>query len=112
MDELSVIKVNAAVPVNAAHSVAPQPPAQPNRSAAEFRVTEVDMEEAAGQLKELAAQHSVNLNFSVHEKTGRTVIRVVDSNTNEVVRVIPPEEVLDLMATMEEIAGKLVNKKA
>jgi len=54
--------------------------------------------------------HNVGLRFAVHEDTGKFVIRVVDANTNEVVREVPPENLLDLAAKMEEMMGMLYDE--
>jgi flagellar protein FlaG len=42
------------------------------------------------------------LNFSVDEVTGRTVIRVIDAETQETIRQIPAEEVLVLAREMRK----------
>ncbi|KPA14005.1 flagellar protein FlaG protein, partial [Candidatus Magnetomorum sp. HK-1] len=55
--------------------------------------------------------HNVGLRFAVHEDTGKFVIRVIDEQTNEVVREVPPENLLDLAAKMEEMMGMLYDEK-
>lgn len=61
------------------------------------------------------------LSFSVDEDSGRTVVRVLDSQTNEVVRQIPSEEVLkfarqlDIIlseANDQQVSGILVEEQA
>lgn len=52
------------------------------------------------------------LRFRVHEPTGRIWVQVIDQNTNEVVREIPPERYLDLVARIWELVGLLVDEKA
>lgn len=113
MEEVSATNVRIAVSANPVRGPAPRAETGPApQSRPVVKASAADMESAAQQLQDLASQHKVNLNFSVHQRTGRTLIRVVNSQTKEVVREIPPEEVLDLMATMEEIAGKLVSTRA
>lgn len=48
------------------------------------------------------------LNFSVDEASGRTVITVKDSETDEVIRQIPAEEALRLAERLEEGQEKAV----
>ena len=72
----------------------------------------VQTEAVAQELREYASQHDIHLNFSVHEATGRTVIKVIDAETREVVREIPPEEILKLIVSIEEMAGSLLDTKA
>lgn len=49
--------------------------------------------------------------FSVHKKTNAIMVKVVDSETKEVIRELPPEKILDLVAKMEEMVGMLVDEK-
>jgi len=56
-------------------------------------------------------QHK-SLQFSVDESTGRTVIKVVDKDTGEVIKEIPPEETLRLAEKIEEMSGILFDKRA
>jgi len=42
------------------------------------------------------------LRFSVDETTGRTVIRVLDAETEEVIRQIPPEELMAVARSLAE----------
>lgn len=46
------------------------------------------------------------LQFSIDEVTGRTVIKVVDRESEEVIRQIPPEEVLTLARRVAEEGGE------
>ena len=47
------------------------------------------------------------LRFSVDEGSGRTVIRVIDRETDEVIRQIPPEDVLRIAEQIRETGGGL-----
>lgn len=49
--------------------------------------------------------------FSYHEETKRVSIKVVDEDTKEVIREIPPEETLDMVQRIWELAGILVDEK-
>lgn len=54
-----------------------------------------------------------SLEFSVDEASGRTVIKVVDKETKEVIRQIPEEDVLALAARLEDAqSGMLVKEEA
>ncbi|MBB3130897.1 flagellar protein FlaG [Paenibacillus rhizosphaerae] len=52
------------------------------------------------------------LEMSVHEKTNQIMVKVLNKDTGELIREIPPEKTLDLVAKMMEIAGILVDQKA
>jgi flagellar protein FlaG len=51
------------------------------------------------------------LEISVHEKTHDIMVKVLNKDTGELIREIPPEKTLDLVAKMMEIAGILVDEK-
>lgn len=45
------------------------------------------------------------------EETGRSVVRVVNKETGEVIRQIPPEELLTLVARMRQLSGLIFSKE-
>ena len=49
--------------------------------------------------------------FGIHEKTNRVTIKIVDKETKEVIKELPPEKTLDMIAKVWEIAGLLVDEK-
>lgn len=49
--------------------------------------------------------------YSYHKKTNRVSIKVLDADTQEVIREIPPEKSLDMLQKMWELAGILVDEK-
>ncbi len=49
--------------------------------------------------------------FSIHDKTNEIVVKVFDSDTNELIREIPNEKVLDMVAKICEMAGILVDER-
>lgn len=51
------------------------------------------------------------LSYSYHKATHSVLIRVIDSNTKEVLKEIPPEKTLDAVAKMWELAGIIIDKK-
>ena len=54
--------------------------------------------------------HNVDLNFSVHEGSGQLIVKVIDAATGEVIREIPPTEVLNLAARLNEMIGLLFDQ--
>ncbi|MDF2523101.1 MAG: flagellar biosynthesis protein FlaG [Clostridiales bacterium] len=49
--------------------------------------------------------------YAIHEKTKEIMIKVIDADTNEIIREIPPEKVLDMVAKMWEMAGLIVDER-
>jgi flagellar protein FlaG len=81
-----------------------------------------DKKEGAGRdaellkdVLEVAQNHlqisDVGLDFSVHGDTGRIKVSVTDRNTGDLIREIPPEQILNLMAKLDEMMGILYDEK-
>ena len=49
--------------------------------------------------------------YAIHAKTKEIMIKVIDVDTNEIIREIPPEKVLDMVAKMWEMAGLIVDER-
>lgn len=49
--------------------------------------------------------------FGIHEKTNRITIKIVDKETKEVIREVPAEKTLEMIAKVWEFAGFLVDEK-
>ena len=68
------------------------------------------------KIKKAVEQFNKNLShssaiFGIHEATNRVTIKIVDKDTKEVIKEVPPEETLDLIAMLWVIAGIFVDKK-
>lgn len=48
----------------------------------------------------------------IHEKTKTIMYKVLDTDTNEVIREFPPKKIQDMIAKMWELAGLFVDEKA
>lgn len=62
-------------------------------------------------VKQASPMHHTQLSFKYHEDTNRISITVTDSDTDEVIREIPPEKTLDMLAKAWEMAGLLVDER-
>lgn len=58
--------------------------------------------------KKLANSEAV---FGIHEDTNRVTIKIVDKNTKEVIKELPPEKTLDMIARVWEMAGILIDER-
>jgi flagellar protein FlaG len=76
---------------------------------------EEDISNAVKHLNDYMQNLQRELQFSVDDQTGRTVIKVLDSETDTVIRQIPPEEILDLarkLKDQDDDKGKLLQVQA
>ena len=49
--------------------------------------------------------------FGIHEDTNRVTIKIVDKSTKEVIKELPPEKTLDMIARVWEMAGILIDER-
>ncbi len=49
--------------------------------------------------------------FGVHEDTHRVTIKIIDKDTKKVLKELPPEKTLDMIARVWEMAGILIDEK-
>lgn len=51
------------------------------------------------------------LEISIHEKTHELMVKVLNKDTGELIREVPSEKTLNLVANMMEIAGILIDER-
>ena len=61
--------------------------------------------------KDLSMVHNVDLQFTVHEASGDVMVTVREQSTGDVIREIPPSEILDLAARLGEMVGLLFDRR-
>lgn len=83
------------------------PPGEQKRKASQ--PTNEVLEQTVNKLNEFARSYQRSLDFSVDEASNRTVIKVINTETGEVVRQIPPEEVLELARNLESQMSAILN---
>ncbi len=71
----------------------------------------VDLSKAIEQIQGYLRDSGKNLSVSFDDSADRYVTRVVSSDTGEVVRTIPSEEVLEVARAINEKLGGLINQR-
>ena len=72
--------------------------------------TNEQLKRAVEQLNKNMVAHSEAV-FGIHEGTNRVTIKIVDKDTKEVLKELPPEKTLDMIAKVWEMAGILVDER-
>jgi len=76
------------------------------------RPTKEAIAKAAADIQNFVKDMGRNLAFSIDETTGYNVVRVVNPETNELIRQLPSEELLKIAKNMRDLGNVLVNQKA
>lgn len=69
------------------------------------------MAEAQEEVNAVLDHLNVQLKLSVNRDLERVVAKIVDRDTGEVVREIPPEEMLEMAKRLEEMSGLLLDER-
>jgi len=81
--------------------VIPQVKAETAEAVQRAAPTHEQMKAAVAQLNRMLKSTQNNLQFELDQDTGKTVVRIVDAETNEIIRQFPSEEVLKLARLLE-----------
>lgn len=75
-----------------------------------------ELQNAMKEVEKAVAPMAQELQFSIDKDTNKTVVKIMDTATNKVVRQIPSEEVMELAKSIGEMQdrmqGLLVQQKA
>jgi len=71
-----------------------------------------EMEKAMVKVNELAKSLSRKLSFSYDDRIEKIIVKVMEGDTEKIIRQIPPEEMIRLSLRMDEIMGMLFNQTA
>ncbi len=121
---MNTSEINIGIDISKASSARNQEPAsvgvtveRPEKT--EKKVDETDLirmrnkeeiTEVVDSLHEFVNMVQTKLNFSVQEETNNIVVRVIDRETDEIIRQIPAEEIMKVQARMQELSGILFDK--
>ena len=73
---------------------------------------EEDMQQMMKELNELMSRINCNLEFSYHKEVNVMSVKMIDKATNEVIKELPPEEMIDNMIQAKDWIGAFLDKNA
>lgn len=75
------------------------------------KVDEKELKHAVDRANNVLFKNNTHLQFRIHDVTKDVMVKIVDDETGDVIKEIPPEKMLDLVAKIWEIAGIIVDEK-
>lgn len=117
------VRLNASYPAPAAAAAQQEKPVEqgasekvhskPSLAAVENekKSTDTDLQDAVKGLQDYVQSLQRNLEFSVDESTGTTVVKVVARDSGEVIRQIPSETALELAKSLQDVNSLLFDEK-
>ncbi|MDH5479431.1 MAG: flagellar protein FlaG [Nitrosomonas sp.] len=89
-------------------SRAPTPVAEPQQNMG----SEQDVKQAVKQIEQVVSNLARNLQFSIDDDTGKTIVKILDAQTQEVIRQFPTEDAISIARALDRVQGLLFNDKA
>lgn len=77
----------------------------------EIGVNKAKLKSAVDFSNKVLFKNNTHLKFQIHEQTKDVMVKIIDDETGEVLKEIPPEKMLDMVAKLWEIAGIIVDEK-
>ena len=73
---------------------------------------QIQPEELLHQIKSLTEEGLYSVRFENDERASGLVVKIVDRESDEVIRQVPAEEILELKATLEDLRGNIVDTQS
>ena len=103
-------QVKAEAPVEEALVKSAVPQIEPIQvdTQADRAVSMEDVQKAVEQLRAAVDKYTPSLNIGFDGELNKMIVRITDSETNELIRELPPEDVLDIARFLERNGVKAV----
>lgn len=75
-------------------------------------VDETKLIDAIEKANKSIDMYNRKLEFSIHDKTKEIMVKVIDTETDEIIKEIPSEKILDMVARLWDLAGIMIDEKA
>lgn len=87
-------------------------PAAESRQSDAPQVSAEQVRSAVAEIERIVQMSARNLQFSIDDDSGKTIVSVIDKNTGDLVRQIPSKELMEIAKSVGRMQGLLVNGKA
>lgn len=81
------------------------------QSKEEEKISKETLEEVIKGINQFLMPSHTSLKFTLHEDLKEYFVAIVDDNTKEVIREIPPKKLLDMYAAMKDFIGIIFDRK-
>ncbi|MFT8884312.1 MAG: flagellar protein FlaG [Liquorilactobacillus hordei] len=74
-------------------------------------VSHAELERVVAEMNKHLLGRDVRLRFKVHKTTGRTYVQLINMKNDDVIKEIPPAKMLDVIGSIWQQMGIIVDKK-
>jgi flagellar protein FlaG len=72
----------------------------------------LDVEKAVEKIAEFVSSRQSELNFSIDDASGSQIVKIMDTQTKQVIRQFPSEEAVAIAQALDKLQGLLIRDKA
>jgi flagellar protein FlaG len=76
-----------------------------------LNIGQLDIHRMAADVEQVSQTFNRKLQFVVDQQSNEVIVKVIDKNTDKVIKVLPPEELQRLHRKLKETIGLLFNEK-
>ena len=112
ISKTSINKSNVEIPKAVAHQTETKefaPALEENKDG--LSVTKEKLEEAVSSINEFLSTQNKASKFIFHEGLNKYYVQLVDAETEEVIKEIPPQQLLNAFYEMKKLAGMIIDEK-
>jgi flagellar protein FlaG len=70
-----------------------------------------EIEQIVSELNNFIQIFNTKIAFEIDKETKKTVLKIIDAQSNEIIRQIPPEELLAISKRISELLGLIINAR-
>ena len=74
------------------------------------KITRKNIEKSLKNIEQVISHFNRRFKIRLDDEINRIIIKVIDRDTDKIIKVIPPEEIQHLIAKINEMMGLLVDK--
>ncbi len=74
-------------------------------------IDKAQLETLAGAIEDFMQARDWSTKVRVHEGSNKTVVQIISNDDGQVIKQMPPEELLNIADKIEEMVGLLISKK-
>jgi flagellar protein FlaG len=100
------------LPGASAAIAAGSPPSAPAHPVAPPAASAAAAKQAAARINEFLKSSAANVQFTVDAASDKVIVRVIDSETGQLIRQMPTEEMLAISRALDRLSGLLLEQKA
>ncbi|MGI6684011.1 MAG: flagellar protein FlaG [Bacillota bacterium] len=82
-----------------------------NVSSAREEIPREQVEQTLEKLNRLMGLIDKRMEFKIHDETNRVMVKIIDQDNGEILSEIPPEKTLDLLSSIQDVVGLIVDEK-